>query len=292
MKKRSLMNLFPTFVLAFLGLFPAAGTADTVVAKVGPREVTVSDVKPFLDALAPADRAALAADKEALAGFVRSILVRQAVLQDATGAGWDKKPETVAGLERLRDQYLVESYLAEVGKVPDGFPSDEEIEKAYDAEKERLVLPRRFRLSQIFIAAGSDKDSAAARAKEIRAEVSQKPAEFAVVAQQRSNDTVSAARGGQLGWLAEDEIQPAIRSAVTALAKGQVTAPVEGREGFHIVKVDDVREAGPASFEEVKDQLATALRNRRAALNRETYLAGLLEKEPVSVNELALESLR
>lgn len=292
MKNRNLMNLLPTFVLAFLGLFPAAGNADTVVAKVGPREVTVSDVKPFLDALAPADRAALAADKEALAGFVRSLLVRQAVLQDATGAGWDKKPETVAGLERLRDQYVVESYLAEVGKVPDGFPSDEEIEKAYGAEKERLQLPRRYKLSQIFIAQGEDKETARKKAAELSGTLKDEPGEFAALAKRNSDDTATAARGGDLGWLAAEDITPAIRTAVAGLSKGQISAPVEGRSGFHLLMVEDIRPAGPASLEEVKDQLAAALRNQRAALNRESHVASLLQKNPVSVNELALDSLK
>ena len=292
MKHPSSMNLLPTFVLAFLGFFPAAGTADTVVAKVGEREVTSADVKPYLDALAPADRAALAADKEALAGFVRSILVRQAVLQDATGAGWDKKPETVAGLASLRDQYIVESYLAEVGKVPDGFPSEEEIKKAYEAEKERLQLPRRYKLAQIFLAQGEDKEAARKKAAELSGTLKDEPGEFAALAKRNSDDTASAARGGDLGWLAADDITPAIRTAVSGLSKGQISAPVEGRSGFHILMVEDIRPAGPASFDEVKDQLVAALRNQRAALNRESHVSSLLQKNPVSVNELALDALK
>jgi parvulin-like peptidyl-prolyl isomerase len=292
MKSKTAMNLLPTFALAFLGLFPASGSADTVVAKVGEREVTAADVKPFLEALAPADRTALAADKEALAAFVRSILVRQAVLQDATGAGWDKKPETVAGLERLRDQYIVESYLAEVGKVPDGFPSEDEIKKAYEAEKARLQLPRRYKLAQIFIAQGDDKEAARKKADELAGTLEDEPGEFAALAKRNSDDTASAGRGGDLGWLAAEEITPAIRTAVAGLSKGEISAPVEGRSGFHILRVEEIRAAGPASFDEVKDQLAAALRNQRAALNREAHVTSLLQKNPVSVNELALDSLK
>jgi parvulin-like peptidyl-prolyl isomerase len=292
MKSQTAMNLLPTFALAFLGLFPTAGTADTVVAKVGAREVTASEVQPFLEALAPADRAALAADQEALGAFVRSILVRQAVLQDATGAGWDKKPETVAGLERLRDQYIVESYLAEVGKVPEGFPSGEDLKKAYEAEKGRLQLPRRYKLGQIFIAQGEDKEAARKKAAELARTLEDEPGEFAALAKRNSDDTASASRGGDLGWLSADEITPAIRTAVAGLSQGEISAPVEGRSGFHILRVEEIRPAGPASFDEVKDQLSAALRNQRAALNREAHVASLLQKNPVSVNELALDALQ
>jgi len=210
--------------------------------------------------LSAADRTALTADKAALTRFVRSILVNRTVLQDATGAGWDKKPQTVAGLERLRDQYIVESYLAEVGKVPDGFPSAEEIEKAYEAEKERLQLPRRYKLAQIFLAQGDNKEAARKKAAELSGTLKDEPGEFAALAKRNSDDAASAGRGGELGWLAAEDITPAIRTAVSGLSKGQISAPVEGRSGFHILMVEDIRPAGPASLDEVKDQLATALR--------------------------------
>ena len=292
MKSEKIMYLKISIAMALLGQAPETRAEDPVVAKIGSREIFAADIKPQLENLGPAERKALLADRDQLARFVRSALLRDAVLAEARGAGWDKNPRSLAALDRLRDQYIVESYLVEVGKVPEGFPSEEELKQAYDAEKERLRMPRRYRLSQIFIAAGPDKKAAGTRAQELRASLEEEPAEFVAMAKRNSNDAASAARGGDLGWLAADEIRPAIRSAVAPLGKGQISPPVEEPEGFHIVRVDEVREAGPASFEEVREQLAVALRNRRAALNRESYLAGLLAKEPVSVNELALESLQ
>jgi peptidylprolyl isomerase len=245
-----------------------------------------------LETLPAADRTALTGDKNALTRFVRSVLVNDAVLQDATGAGWDKKPQTVAGLARLRDQYVVESYLAEVGKVPEGYPSEEEIAKVYAAEKERLQLPRRYQLSQIFIADDGDKNAARKRAQEIADTLKDEPGEFAALAKRNSNDTASAARGGELGWLAEAEITPEIRTAVTGLSKGRISAPVEGRAGFHLILLQDVREAGPAPLDEVRGEIATLLRNQRAALNRESHVSNLLQRQPISVNELALDALK
>lgn len=265
---------------------------DAVVAKIGAREVTAAEIRPYLDGLTAADRTALTADKAALTRFVRSILVNRSVLQDAVEAGWDKKPQTVAGLARLRDQYLVESYLAEVGKVPDDYPSDEEVQKVYAAEKESLQLPRRYRVSQIFIADDGDKEATRKRAQEIADTLKDEPGEFAALAKRNSNDTASAARGGDLGWLAEAEITPEIRTTVAGLSKGEISAPVAGRSGFHILLLQDKREAGPAPLDEVKGELANLLRNQRAALNRETHVSTLLQRQPVSVNELALEALK
>jgi peptidylprolyl isomerase len=292
MKTPTMPTLITLVAMAAFGPASPLQADDAVVAKIGAREVTAAEVRPYLDGLTAADRTALTADKAALTRFVRSILVNRSVLQDAVEAGWDKKPQTVAGLARLRDQYLVESYLAEVGKVPDDYPSDEEVQKVYAAEKESLQLPRRYRVSQIFIADDGDKDATRKRAQEIADTLKDEPGEFAALAKRNSNDTASAARGGDLGWLAEAEITPEIRTAVAGLSKGEISAPVAGRSGFHILLLQDKREAGPAPLDEVKGELANLLRNQRAALNRETHVSTLLQRQPVSVNELALEALK
>lgn len=289
MKNTTLMIHTLALALALLGSDPAAAS---VVAKIGSREVTAAEVRPYLDALPPADRAALLENKAELGRFVRTILVRQAVLDDATGAGWDKKPETIAGLQRVRDQFVVESYLAEVGKVPDNYPSEEEIKSVYDAEKDRLQVPQRYELSQIFLASDGDAAAARKRAGELAATLRDEPGEFAALAKRNSNDAASASRGGKLGWLTAETITPEIRAVVAKMKKGEISDPVEGRAGFHIVKVDDIRPAGTASYDEVKAELSALLRQRRAELNRESHIAGLLERQPVSVNELALESLK
>ncbi len=291
MKKPKMLTLL-TLAMAAFGPASPLQAEDAVVAKIGDREITAAEVRPYLDSLPAADRTALTADKAALTRFVRSILINRAVLQDATEAGWDKKPQIVAGLERLRDQYIVESYLAEVGQVPDDYPSDDEVAKVYEAEKERLQLPKRYRVSQIFIAEDGDKEAARKRAQEIADTLKEEPGEFAALAKRNSNDTASAARGGDLGWLAEAEITPEIRTAVAGLSKGEISAPVAGRSGFHILLLQDKREAGPAPLDEVKGELANLLRNQRAALNRETHVSTLLQRQPVSVNELALEALK
>lgn len=283
----------PTLALGILLLAGSTLQADnSVVAKVGSREIKASEIQPYLDALPAAERGALLADKAELGRFVRGILVRQAVLQDATAAGWDKKPETVAGLSRVKDQYLVESYLVEVGKVPANYPDEDEVKRVYEAEKDRLQMPKRYELSQIFIAADDDKSAAQKRAADLAARAKSRPADFGSLAKANSNDAASAARDGKLGWLAEESIAPEIRKAVAGLSKGQISAPIEGRAGYHIIKVDDVREAGVAPFEEVKGELTNLLRNRRMALNRESHVASLLERQPVSVNELALETFQ
>ena len=285
--------MISTFLLAF-SLFGSSSfsASDAVVAKMGDREVKVSDISPYLRDLSAPERAALAADKAEMGRFIRLVLLREALLQEAASAGWEKKPEVQAGLERVREQYIVDSYLGEVAKVPDDFPSDAEIKQVYEAEKEKLQVPARYELSQIFIASGQHIEAARKKAGELRGKLQDEPGEFAALARRISDDAASAQRGGKLGWLAVENITPEIRGVVATLNKGQISKPIEGREGFHIVKVDDTRPAGTASLDEVRGELAALLRQRRTALNRDEHLAGLLQRQPVSINELTLDELK
>lgn len=279
-----------TVAMAILGS-QHAPAEETVVAKIGTREFKAAEIKPYLDDLAAEERGALLQDKAALERFVRGILVRDAVLGDAAAAGWDKKPEVTRGMERVRDQYIVESYLLEVSRVPADYPSDQEVKEAYLAERSNLNLPKRLNLSQIFISSALGKDAAKKKAQSLAVALKDKPEDFGRLARENSDEASSAPRDGKIGWLAETSIALDIRKAASSLSKGEISAVVEGREGYHILRLDDVREAGPASLDEAEPELRQALRNRRALLNRDAHLAALLEKQPVSVNELALETL-
>ena len=68
-----------------------------------------------------------------------------------------------AQLDRTRDGALVELYLQSVSTPPGSFPSDEELQKVYKANRSALVTSRQFKLAQIFMAAPRDADMAVDR---------------------------------------------------------------------------------------------------------------------------------
>ena len=62
-------------------------------------------------------------------------------------------------------------------------------------------------------------------------------------------------------------------------------------DGWYLVKVLDIKESRPATFDEVKPQLVQLLRTERTRMNREAYLAKLQQQNPIALNELALSKL-
>ncbi|HYV65640.1 MAG TPA: peptidylprolyl isomerase [Myxococcales bacterium] len=275
-----------------LALASGAALAD-VVARVGNTEVTSEEIRGWLGGLSAQERAAAAKDPALLAQEVRRYLARRAVLQVARAKKWDEQPWVKAQLDRVRDEALAELYLQSVSAPPDGYPGDAEVQAVYDAGGAAFEVPRKFRVAQIFVpAAKGDPDGKAQkRAAAIAAKLREKGADFAAVARAESAEANAAERGGEIGWLSEAEMVPGIRSTVTSLAKNGVSDPIRLDDGWHIVKVLDVRAASKRPLSEVRGAIAAQLRAERAQANRQAYLGKLLEQSPPAVNELALSKV-
>jgi parvulin-like peptidyl-prolyl isomerase len=285
------MPLRPTALalLAAASLTLTTHAADSVIARAGDRDITVSQIQPYLSSLSEADRAALKQNPTALSQAVRTLILQQVLLKEASNADWDDKPETQALLARVRDAAIAESYLESVTKLPADFPSDAEIKQVYDARKAELTLPKQYKLAQIFIANGTDPAKAKAKADALAKQV--KSGDFAALAKSNSDEPRSAANGGEVGLLPEDSIQPAIRKALTGLAKGTTAGPIELGDGHYFVKILDIQDPRTATLDEVKPQIVTALRTERQKLNRQAYLQRLQSQAPITLDEIALPAL-
>lgn len=270
--------------------------AAEVLAKIGDTEITMEEIRPLLANLDARERAALAQDPSVLNQAVRSFLVQKVLLKEALAKKWDQQPEVVAQLERARQNAITQSYLLSISQPAESFPGETELKAAYEANKAALLVPKQYQLAQIFLAcpAGTSKADAEkvqARLEAVRQELQQAGADFSKIARAESEEKASADRGGEIGWLAETQIQPEIRAKVTGLAKNGISDPIRLNDGWHIIKVVDIKEPYTPAFEDVRQPLAQRLRTERTKANSEAYLATLLQQNPVAINELALADL-
>lgn len=266
------------------------------VGRIGDLELKSDEVRESIAGLEAGRDSVLSKDPAALGQYVRALLVQRLVLKEALARGWDREPAVAARLVRAREAAITESFLAEASKVPDGFPSEEELANAYEQAKPKLQVPKSYRLAQIFIALPEDADRAAMdkarqRLDGVVAKLKEKNADFAAIAAAESDETASRAKGGEIGWVAENQIRPEFRATLRETDVGAVSAPLKLDDGWHVLKVLESKEAHVAPFGEVREQLATQLRAERASLKRQEYLAALLKDHPLAVNELELARL-
>jgi parvulin-like peptidyl-prolyl isomerase len=273
---------------------PAAPAASgDVVARVGKEDITIGEVRSFLAGLGAREQVALSRDPAMLSQTLRMMLANRLVLKEAQSKKWEEKADIAAQLQRIRENAIAETYLASVSAPPADYPDDATLKSAYEANKDAFLMPRQFEISQIFVGLAEDADAAAqeaARKKiaEITGKLKQPKADFSAVAKEFSEHAETAARGGEIGWLPEDQIRPEIKTQVMALEKGAVGEPIKLDGGWHIIKLIDTKAAGMRTFEEVREALAQRLRTQQTEVLRRTYLARLLEQNPPAINELAL----
>lgn len=281
------------FASALLAL-TAPATAQSI-ARFGPVEMSAGELQRLL-AAQPADvRAQLASSPESLDRLVRTELVRKAVLAEARAKGWDKRPEVVERVERAREQAIVSSYVNELARPPADYPPEAEIAAFYEANKQRFLRPRELRVAQIYLRRPADPALAevvAKRAASLAEQARSAGADFAALAKQSSEHAESAAKGGELGWLSEAALVPEVRAAVASLAPGSVTSPIATPDGWHIVRVLEVKDAAPATLAEARPAIVSALRLRRAQELEAKYLDDLLAKNPPTVDQAELGKLR
>lgn len=275
---------------------PAAPVDASVVARAGDYNLTRDAIRAFVATLPANEQAALARDPALFSQTLRVLLANQLVLKEAMAKKWENEAAVATQIQRARDNVVVETYLQAVSTPPAEFPSQAELEKAYEANKASLVVPRQFQVAQIFVSlpAGAGKeqtDKAAKKVADVQAKLKQPGADFAAIAKANSDEPDSAARGGEIGWLAETQLKPEIKAQVIGLQKGATSEPVKAAEGWHFLKLIDTKPASTLTFDQVRSALAQRLRAQQAEATRRAYLARLLEQSPPTINELALSQV-
>ena len=274
----------------------AAVKGGEVVARVGDSDVTAEEVRAAIAFLDARQQTAVARDPALLSQTVRAILANRLVLKEALAKKWDQQPAVTAQLARARDSVIAESYLQSVTAPPDGYPGEADIKSVYDANASAFLVPRRFRLAQIVVTLAKDADKAAedaARKKfdDVARKVRQPGADFAALARSLSDDTATAERDGEVGWVAEPDLRAEIRAQVIGLPKAGTTEPIRLDDGWHILKLVDTEAARTRPLADVRDALVQRIRAERVEANRRAYMAELLKQTPPVVNEIALSKL-
>ncbi len=141
-------------------------------------------------------------------------------------------------------------------------PSPELIDKVYLANKAVFVVPDTATASQVLVKLARDAPAdvvaeAQARAREIKALVVGRDAKtFAKVASERSDDSATRARGGDLGVFKKGDLFPEIEQVAFTQKAGEIAGPVQTERGLHIVRAGGVTKGRTLPEKEAKAIIA------------------------------------
>ena len=193
------------------------------------------------------------ATPEVMEQIKQELITREIFMQEAKKRGLDASDEYKNQIELARQTILIRALFADHQKKNP--VTDADIQAEYD----KFVAAnggKEYRARHILV---ETEDQAKALIAEIK-----KGAKFEDLAKKNSKDPGSGANGGDLDWAAAGSYVPEFSGAMTKLEKGQMTdAPVKSQFGFHIIRVDDVREAQLPKLEEVKPQISQQLQQQK-----------------------------
>jgi peptidyl-prolyl cis-trans isomerase C len=217
--------------------------ADPVVATVGSAEIHLSDVKDAIAGLPPEYRSMPGSVLFPM--MLDQLVDRKAVVLLAQKEGLDKDPQVARQIARAEDSALQNALLSRtVGPMV----TEAKVKQRYDETIAGKPGETEVHARHILVASEDD-------AKKIIAEL-KGGADFATIAKERSNDPSGQQQGGDLGWFKQGDMLPEFSTVAFSLKPGQVSdSPVHTQYGWHVIKVEERRQAPPPTFDQAKDQL-------------------------------------
>jgi peptidyl-prolyl cis-trans isomerase C len=243
MMKKQLLTAVATAALLGVLAIPAAAQN---LAIVNGKPVPSTRVDALAQQLAKSGRPV---SPEMMDDLKKAVIDRELFVQEASKLGLDATADYKTQMEFTREAILIRELINNYQKTNP--VTDAEVQAEYDK----------------FAAANSGKEYKARhilvetedQAKAIIAQI-KKGAKFDDLAKKRSKDPGSGANGGELDWAGAGSYVKEFSDAMVQLAKGKMTeTPVKSQFGFHIIRLDDVRDTQLPKLEEVKPQILQQL---------------------------------
>lgn len=220
----------------------AMADPDMVVATVNGTDITLGHMI-ALRAQLPEQYQQLPDD--VLFDGVLEQLIRQTAMADLV----EDTPRTVTlRIENERRALLAQEVLE---TVTEGAVSEEAVQEAYAAATEGFEGGQEFNAAHILV---ETQETAAALVEEARG-----GADFGDLARENSTGP-SGPNGGDLGWFGPGMMVQPFDEAVQQMEVGEVAGPVETQFGWHVIKLNETRQADAPPLAELRPQIEAQLR--------------------------------
>lgn len=227
---------------------------NKILAIVNNVQIKESDVEEAINRF-PAERRSYFNSPVAREQLLEQIISYELMYNHGKELGIESSEEFLVQIEKAKKEILTQMTInSELSKIT---VSEEEIKEYYENNKEKFQEAEQVRAKHILVDTEEE-------AKSIKAQI-EGGLSFEEAAQNNSK-CPSASNGGDLGFFTRGRMVPEFENAAFELNVGEVSAPVQTQFGFHLIKVEEKKEASVKAFEEVEQMIGgTVLQEKQAS---------------------------
>lgn len=257
---------FKTFLRTLVAI-TISSAATLVFAQSGPVLMTINGGKIYTSQVNEMVSMAVANGAkdtpELRQSLLNDLVIREVITQDIKKTGLLNKDNNALKLKLAQQNAMLDLWYGEYFKTHPVTEADikAEFERQLAASKEPQNS-KQYEVAQIMVGTESE-------AQDIINQI-KGGAKFETLAKEKSLDKISGAQGGVVGWVFPSQLAPPINDIIVNLNKGNITqTPVKTNNGWHVIKLDDVRPFVMPSFDQVKNNIAQELvqQRRQQAIN-------------------------
>lgn len=254
-------------VLRALTALTLSGAAVVAYAQSGPVLMTINGNKIYTSQVNEMVSMAVANgakdSPELRQNVLNDLAVREVITQDIKKTGLLNKDNNALKLKLAQQNAMLDLWFAEYFKTHQVTEAD--VKAEYDRQLAFSKEPKnskQYEVAQIMVATEAEAQDII---KQINAGT-----KFEALAKEKSLEKVSGAQGGLVGWVFPSQLAPPINDLIVSLGKGNITqSPVKTNNGWHVIKLDNIRPFEMPSFDQAKNTIAQELvqQRRQEAIN-------------------------
>ena len=257
------LSLLLSFVF-LMGCSQGTKSDSPVLAKVGKEVITQDDYIREIGRVPEWARKNFN-DMDGKDKFLDELVKKELVYQYAKKMRLNKDTEYLDKINEFEKMTLVTMLLKK--EIEEKIVLDDaNVKEFYDNNSDKFRIGTEIKASHILVKTEDE-------AKDIVSKL-KKGSEFSSLAKKHSLDKASGAKGGDLGYFGRGKMVPEFERAALSLKPGELSDPVSTRFGYHIIRLDDIKEGKLASFE----QSAESIRRQLAAQKQKDLFDKFIEE--------------
>jgi peptidyl-prolyl cis-trans isomerase C len=282
------LKILAVMFLAIIFISPGIQAQDKeILARIGNKTITTADLNRVIGYYDQEQQKMIEKNPQIKENILLQMVRSTVIAQLAKKRGFDKKAEIRSQQEMIINNFLATVYLQKevVEKIT---INDDKARSYYKDHSDVFKTPEMIRVKHILIkteasAPEEEKKKAKAKAEEVLKRV-KGGEDFSKLAAEVSDDTGTKDKGGDLDFFPRGSMIPAFEEVAFSLKPGETSGVVETEYGYHIIKMEEKKEALLEPYEKIKDKVKEeALQEMRKAAVSE-FIEKALKNAGVEIN--------